>query len=123
MPAQTIDSKNLIKEYLETLGSQPKTEALMDQYISDPRLKEHIRQTEAAFPGYTLETHQTVAEADTVALRATFRGTHRGSFFGISPTGKEVAAEVMLFYRIADGRIAEHWMQLDTATLRTQLTS
>jgi predicted ester cyclase len=29
----------------------------------------------------------------------------------------------MIFYRIADERIAEHWMQLDLKSLLDQLTS
>jgi predicted ester cyclase len=28
----------------------------------------------------------------------------------------------MIFYRISDGRIAEHWMQMDVQTLMVQLT-
>lgn len=123
MQAQAVDSKQLIEEYFQTLCSQPKTEDLMDRYISDPKLKQHIREAEAAFPGYTIDRDKLVAEGDTVAVRGTMHGTHRGAFAGIPPTGREVTAGVMLFYRIADGRIAEHWMQLDTMSLMAQLTS
>jgi len=30
--------------------------------------------------------------------------------------------DLMIFYRIADGRIAEHWIQMDTPDLIEQLT-
>ncbi len=121
-PAQAEENKKFITGYIETLCAEPKTEAVLDRFISDPNLKQHIRRAEAAFPGYIVDPHQIIAEGDTVAVRATMRGTHRGTFAGIPPTGKQVAAGLMLFYRIADKRIAEFWMQLDTTNLMAQLT-
>ena len=121
MQGVATDNKLMIEDYLQALSGQAKTEALMDRFITDPALKEHIRSTETAFPRYELEAQQLVAEGDMVAMRATFRGTHRGVFAGIAPTGKAVSAELMLFYRLADGRIAEHWMQLDVTGLMRQL--
>lgn len=122
MNSVAIDSKQLIGEYFNALSGRPKTEKLMDQYISDPGLKEHIRVAEAAFPKYELIPSLIVAESDLVAVRATFRGVHEGEFAGIQPTGKQVSADVMIFYRIREGRIAEHWLQMDTAGLIEQLT-
>ncbi len=122
-PALHLSNRQFIEEYFHALTSQPKTEALMDRYIADPLLKEHIRQAEAAFPGYRLDADQIIAEGDSVAVRATMRGTHGGPFAGIAPTGKPVSASLMLFYRIADGRIAQHWMHLDTGALLAQLNS
>ena len=121
-PAQAVDNRKFITNYIETLCAEPKTDAVMDRFISDPNLKQHIRLAEAAFPGYIVDPHQIIAEGDTVAVRATMRGTHRGAFAGIAPTGKQVAAGIMLFYRVADNRIAEFWMQLDMTNLIAQLT-
>lgn len=42
-------------------------------------------------------------------------------FQGIAPTGKQVRIPVMLIYRIADGRIAQSWMNADSLGLLTQL--
>jgi predicted ester cyclase len=117
MNATTIDAKQLIEEYFRSLSGQPKTEKLMEQYISDPELKEHIRVCEAAFPAYELVPSQIVAEGDLVAARCTFRGVHEGEFAGIQPTGKSVSADAMIFYRIREGRIAEHWIQMDMCGL------
>ena len=122
-PTPTLASKQLIEDYLHALATEPKTEALLDRYMTDPLLKEHIRQAEAAFPGYHLDADQIIAEGDSVAVRATMRGVHGGPFAGIAATGKPVRAGLLLFYRIADGRIAEHWMHLDTGALLAQLTS
>lgn len=122
MNSVAVDSKQLIQEYFNSLGGQPKTQELLDEYISDPGLKEHISVVEAAFPEYELIPSMIVAESELVAARCTFRGVHKGEFAGIQPTGKRVLAQLMIFYRIRNGRIAEHWMQIDTRALIEQLT-
>ena len=122
MNSVAIDSKQLIQEYFNALSGQPKTEQLLDRYISDSGLKEHIRSAEGAFPEYELVPSVIAAETDLVAARCTFRGVHKGEFAGIEPTGKSVSLDLMIFYRIRDGRIAEHWMQMDMRGLVEQLT-
>jgi predicted ester cyclase len=121
MNSVATDSKQLVEEYLKSLSGQPKTEKLLEQYVSDPSLKEHIRVVEAAFPAYELVPSQIVAEGDTVAARGSFHGVHKGEFAGIQPTGKSVSADLMIFYRVSEGRIAEHWLQLDMAGLIERL--
>lgn len=121
MNSVAIDNKQFIEEYYNALSGQPKTEKLLDRYISDPSLKEHIAEAEAAFPAYEIRPNLVVAEGDMVAARCTFRGVHQGDFAGLKPTGKQVSADVMIFYRIKDGRIAEHWLLLDTFGLMEQL--
>jgi predicted ester cyclase len=123
MASVTVDNKQFIKDYVHALSGKPKTEALINQYVSDPQLKEHIHQAEAAFPSYELVAHQLVAEGDVVALRGTFHGVHKGDFAGMAPTGKKVSADLMLFYQISDGLIVKHWMQLDMKALMDQLTN
>lgn len=121
MTAVATDHKQLIESYLKALSGQAKTEGLIDQYVADPALKEHIQQAEAAFPMYEIVADELVAEGDTVALRGTFFGTHKGTFAGVAATGKDVSAGLMLFYQLDGGRIVKHWMQLDMMGLMTQL--
>jgi len=40
---------------------------------------------------------------------------------GIPATGKEATISVMLIYRIAGGKIVEHWMNADSLGLLQQL--
>jgi predicted ester cyclase len=56
-----------------------------------------------------------------VLVRFTFRGTHHGDFMGIPPTGRTVAVPGLIVYRIANGKIAEHWIQMDNMALMQQL--
>jgi predicted ester cyclase len=47
------------------------------------------------------------------AARVAFRDTHRGEFQGIPPTGKEVAFTGIEVNRVRDGKVEEHWVELD----------
>ncbi len=123
MKALVRESKELMTEYFRELSGKPKTEELLDRYISDPALKEHIREVEAGFPEYTLEVQEMITEGDMVAVRGTVRGTHKGVYAGIPPTGRQLNLEVMVFYRVSDGRISRYWLQTDSKTLMDQLTS
>ena len=122
MASVTVDNKQFIKDYVNALTAKPKSEALINQYVSDPALKEHIRQAEAAFPRFELVAHQIVAENDIVAVRGTFYGVHKGEFAGIGPTGKQVSSNLMIIYRVKDGLIVEHWLQMDMKDVVDQLS-
>jgi predicted ester cyclase len=62
-----------------------------------------------------------VAEGDKVAVRATFKATHKGPFMGVPPTGKEISSEGMLIFCIADNKIVEHWSISDQLGLMQEL--
>jgi steroid delta-isomerase-like uncharacterized protein len=123
MSPVAIDSKQLIKDYFQALSGRPKTEELLDRFISDSSLKEHIRGAEAAFPDYEVIANHMVAEGDTVAVRCTFRGVQKGEFAGIPATGRTISSDFMIFYHIEDGRIAEHWITMNGQDIVTQLTA
>ncbi len=74
-----------------------------------------------AFPDLRLTVRDIAAEGDTVAARVAFRGTHRGEFQGIPPTGKEVAFSSMEFNRVVDGKVEEHWVEINLLGLVQQL--
>jgi predicted ester cyclase len=122
MNSTAADNKEFVIEYLRSLSGQVKTAELVARFVSDPALAEHIRQAEAAFPRYELQVDGIIAEGDLVSLRGTFRGVQRGAFANIPATGREVAAGLMIFYRLEGRRIVEHWMQFDAAGLIAQLT-
>src|SRR5437867_2463734 len=44
-----------------------------------------------AFPDLQVKIENMLAEGDKVVARTTIRGTHQGPFFGIPPTGKQIA--------------------------------
>ena len=75
----------------------------------------------SAFPDGHVTIDDLVAEGDKVVERFTFTGTNRGSFLGAPPTGKRVTATGMSVFRIAGGKIVEHWGQNDTMGVMQQL--
>jgi predicted ester cyclase len=94
----------------------------VERFIDDETLVEHIRFFQGVFPGYTLEAHDLIAEDDKVVVRATVHGVHRGELMGMAPTGRQVAFPAIIIYRLAEGRIAEHWLLADQAGMMRQLT-
>lgn len=80
----------------------------------------HQRLTDA-FPDLRITIDDMIAEGDRVATRLTFRGTHRGSFRGIGPTGRAVEFTASRVYRIADGKVTQTWATVDVFGLVEQL--
>ena len=74
-----------------------------------------------AFPDLRLTVQDIAAEGDTVAARVDFHGTHRGEFQGIPPTDKQVAFSSIEIDRVVDGKVQEHWFELDQLGLMRQL--
>ena len=77
---------------------------------------------QTAFPGIQAEIDDIFGAEDRVAVRLTFRGTHRGEFLGIAPTGRDVVFMSLELYRVVDGQLAEEWISSDLTTLMRQLT-
>ncbi len=75
----------------------------------------------SAFPDGHVTIEDLVAEGDKVVERFTFSGTNQGSFMGAPPTGKHITASGMSIFRIADGKIVEHWGENDTMGVMQQL--
>jgi steroid delta-isomerase-like uncharacterized protein len=74
-----------------------------------------------AFPNLRLTVEEMIAEGDKVAARITTRGTHKGKFLGIPPTGKHVTQTGIDILRIVDGKIVERWGEFDNLSLLQQL--
>jgi steroid delta-isomerase-like uncharacterized protein len=75
----------------------------------------------AAFADIAMSVQDLVAAGDRVAARYTWRGTHRGVFQGLPPTGRTVAVAGSGIFRVAGGQIVEEWWQEDLLGLLRQL--
>lgn len=56
-----------------------------------------------------------------MVARLTQSGTHLGIFLGIPPTGKRVTVTGIEIFRLAGGKIVEHWNNYDDLGLFQQL--
>jgi steroid delta-isomerase-like uncharacterized protein len=85
--------------------------------------KSVVQMFSAAFPDLRHTVDEMMAEGDTVAARWTVRGTHRGDFQGIAPTGRPVSLSGTTVHHLKDGKIAETWLTFDSLDLLQQLGS
>lgn len=74
-----------------------------------------------AFPDGRFTLEAVIAAGDVVAARSVFAGTQRGPFGPLAPTGRNVSVTFSDWYRIAGGRLAEHWHDFDEAGLMRRL--
>ena len=84
-------------------------------------VKELFSAYHSAFSSFQATIEVLLAEEDKVCGLLTVRGKHTGNFLGISPTNKPVTFRTMDIFRIADGKILEHWAMPDQFGLQQQL--
>lgn len=80
-----------------------------------------IHMMRSGFPDIQWTLDELIAENDQVAARYTMHGTHKGTFFGVPPTGKSIEIGAINFYRFSDGQIIEEFGQPDLLGLLQQI--
>jgi steroid delta-isomerase-like uncharacterized protein len=124
--------KAVVRQFVDAFwsgGNMDAADELMtdDVVIHEPEvgsregLKAFATSLRSAFPDWHSTLEELVVEGDRVVERWTGRGTHQGPFQGIAPTGNPVEVPGVVFYRIADGKIAEFRGQFDRMRLLQQL--
>ncbi len=74
-----------------------------------------------AFPDFDIGVDHMVTDEDNVAIAYTIKGTHKGNFLGIPPTGKKIKARGMQITRFKDGKIVERWGSSDELGILKQI--
>jgi len=74
-----------------------------------------------AMPDLKVTVQTTVAEDDRVAASFVYEGRHEGVYYGVEPTGRRLWFMSCDIFRVANGRIAEHWGMGDIAGIVAQL--
>ena len=75
----------------------------------------------SVFPDHRFDVEHIAADGDTVAVLGTMGGTHEGELMGIAPTGRRVVARQSHWFRVSEGRVAEHWAVRDDLGMLQQL--
>ena len=83
--------------------------------------KQVVNELFVGFPDIQFTTEDMVAEGDRAAIRWAGRGTHRGQFMGVAPTGKQVTHGGISIIRVAGGKIAEEWGYANTLDVLQEL--
>lgn len=84
-------------------------------------VKQTVRRLQRAFGGLRFEVEDEIAEGDRVVQLVVMSGRHTGPLMGREPTGKEFAVRHTYIWRIADGKIVDHWGSRDDLGLLGQL--
>lgn len=130
----TKQNKALIRKHFESINNKDLKSALtqISPYLVDHGVRRSIPLEQpgmriffdlqfAAFPDLHATIDDLIAEDDKVVARVTICGTNHGSFMGMPPTGKQATWSLIDISRLADGKIVEHWLQMDEISLMQQL--
>jgi predicted ester cyclase len=74
-----------------------------------------------AFPDVVVTEEDLIANETTVVERSSAAATHKGDFMGTPATGKKIRWTEMHIYRLENGRIAEHWVEMSMLQLLQQI--
>lgn len=85
-------------------------------------MKKWIIGTGVSFQHKTTITEQ-VTEGDKSIIKIRMDLKHIGLWRDIEPTGIEIATTGFRFFKIAEGKIIEHWALIDGQTIENQLKS
>ena len=128
------ENKAVVLRYIEEVWNRHNLDAI-DGLVSPDYLNHAARTAEyqrsgarravqwllSVFPDHRFEVEDAAADGETVALRGTMAGTHEGELEGIAPTGKRVVAQQSHWFRVVDGKLAEHWAVRDDLSMVQQL--
>ncbi len=128
-PAAAADpeaNKLLIRSYIGEMWNKHQPSAA-DRFVAtdfiehNPRLpsglagrKQFVATVLAAFSDYHGEIQDLVAEGDKVVARIQWTGTNDSPYEGRPPTGNKLVFSTSDFFRIENGKIAEHWDVVET---------
>jgi steroid delta-isomerase-like uncharacterized protein len=128
------ENKAIVRRWVEAFNEgnlDAVDELVTDSYVRHDTNAQEVRGPEkeksliamyrSAFPDLHFTVQDMVAEGDRVVTRIGIRATHKGELLGIPATEKQLAFTAMELYRIADGKIEEQWVNVDTLGMMQQI--
>ena len=129
-------NKELVKRFVQQVKNERKLDKLGEFFAAD--YKEHnetvaafgpgvvgyqnfLGHLFAAFPDDRVEIELITGDGDLVSYRARESGTHKGEFLKIPATNKAATWTEIQFFRIKNGKVVEHWVDVDIFTWFQQL--
>ncbi len=135
MSAETERNKAVYSHFIQQVFNEGNFDALDELLAPDYSIEEAppgtaqgaegvkqiVTMFRGAFPDLQITLDELVAEGDSVAARSTSRGTHRGAFMGLEPTGRSIVMPTLTLVHLRDGRLVASWVKNDVAALMRQL--
>jgi steroid delta-isomerase-like uncharacterized protein len=108
---------------LATFGDHPRYEivATGEVYDGEEEVNRYYQETRAAFPDQRNELIALHHSDDAVVVEFWLRGTHKGEFRGVPPTGKSFECRMAAFFLFEDERLVCERVYFDAATILSQL--
>jgi len=85
------------------------------------QLREMVKMMQSSFTDNTFEVEDVIVSGDRVVIQCTWRGTHRGDFFGIQGTGRTVTTQAVDVLRLTNGKVVEDVGYMDSYSMFQQL--
>jgi predicted ester cyclase len=124
--ADPESNKQLYRGFIEDVWNRRNPSAV-DRYLASnfiehnqnlpPGLdgrKQFVAAVLAGFSDYRAEVQEILAEDDRVVARVLWTGTQDGPFLGRAATGNKLRFSTADFFRIENGKLAEHWDVVDS---------
>ena len=115
----------LVKLNLDAVDELVADDFVSHSWPSDPDSKTALKAaTERVGKGladisFTID--DLIAQGDRVVARVTSRARQVGPFMGMPATGRKYEIGEIHIFRLRDGKIVEHWYQMDAMGLMRQL--
>jgi len=111
----TETNKAVVRRYIEEVINGGNLDVIDTLFV--PEMREAVRgfatAADESFPDRREELREVVAEGDTVMAHWVFRGTHRGLFYGIPATGRQIEINGFAIYYFKNGQIMADSMCMD----------
>ena len=74
-----------------------------------------------ALAGLKVSVEASLAQGDLCAASFLYEGVHQAVYYGVAPTGRKLRFTSCDIFKVADGKIVEHWGMGDIAGVLAQL--
>ena len=130
----TDENKRLVKRFVDEVFGQGQVESIDELVAPDfvshtfgftddgrNKLRAATERVHASLTDVDFAVEDLIAEEDRVAVLLTSGATVVDEFMGVPAAGKSYSIGEIHWFRLADGRIVEHWHQHDALGLMKQL--
>jgi steroid delta-isomerase-like uncharacterized protein len=132
----TETNKDTVREFIarvfEDLDASAVDELVADDFVSHAwpsnegqtakaSLKDATTRMSVALSDIKFRIDDLIAEGDRVVARLTASARQTGDFMGMPSTGRSYEIGEIHIFRLLDGKIVEHWLEMDAMGLIKQL--
>ncbi|GIK36508.1 MAG: hypothetical protein BroJett011_03410 [Chloroflexota bacterium] len=85
--------------------------------------KKFVGMLAASFSEATpIKAHEVISKGDKIVVRWSSTGRHTGEFMGIPATGQRITLKGIDIFRLAGGKIADLWQEIDILGILQQIS-